>query len=308
MNLQRNYLTFTDEVREALADKRPIVALETTIVTHGMPYPQNVETARLVEETIRTAGATPATIGVYKGAIHVGMSVDELEWLAEQTGVIKASRRDLPAALSLGQTASTTVAATMMAARLAGVRTFVTGGIGGVHRGAERTMDISADLTELAHTDVIVVCAGAKAILDIGLTLEVLETLGVPVLGYQTARFPAFYTRDSGYLAPTPVDSAEQVADIARVKWDLGWQGGVLVGNPIPAEHELDESSIREAIRQALAAADEQGVSGKDVTPFLLSALERETAGQSLAANIRLIEHNAKVGAEIAKAYQLKEA
>lgn len=303
-----SYLLFTQEVRDALAANRPVVALETTIVTHGMPYPQNVETARLVEETVRRGGATPATIGVYKGAIHVGMSADDIEWLARQTDVVKASRSDLPAALALGQTASTTVAATMMAARLAGIRTFVTGGIGGVHRGAERTMDISADLTELAQTNVIVVCAGAKAILDIGLTLEVLETLGVPVLGYQTDRFPAFYTEDSGYGVPIRVDTSEQVAEIARVKWDLGWRGGILLGNPIPHEFALDKLSIQGAIEDALAAAARQGVTGKAVTPFLLSALEQGTAGKSLSANIRLIEHNARVGAQVAKAYQRREA
>jgi pseudouridylate synthase len=296
------YVQLHEEVQEALSAGRPVVALETTIVTHGMPYPANVETALSVENIIRSAGAIPATICIKDGAIHVGMSRHEIEDLAQTKDVIKASRRDLPVVLANRYTASTTVAATMIAARLAGISVFVTGGIGGVHRGAERTMDISADLQELAKTDVIVVCAGTKAILDIGLTLEVLETLGVPVLGYQTEQFPAFYTRDSGHKANFRVDTPQQVASIARIKWDLGLTGGLLVGNPIPMGAELDPERINQAIHQALQTAEAQKITGKEVTPFLLAELERLTAGESLQANVRLVEYNALVGAQVATA------
>ncbi len=296
------YLSVSPEVREALAEGRPVIALETTIVTHGMPYPANVETALSVENIIRSAGAVPATTCIQNGRIQVGMTADEIEALAHAKNVVKASRRDLPAVLATRQTASTTVAATMIAARLAGISVFVTGGIGGVHRGATETMDISADLQELSQTDVIVVCAGAKAILDIGLTLEVLETLGVPVLGYQTEQFPAFYTRDSGHKVSFRVDTPQTVAQIAKTKWDLGLSGGVLVGNPIPTDAELDPAFVHDAIERAAAAAAERNIRGKEVTPFLLAELEKITEGKSLAANIRLVEHNALVGAQIATA------
>ncbi|QSO55348.1 pseudouridine-5'-phosphate glycosidase [Alicyclobacillus curvatus] len=298
----RELLQPSEEVADAINEGRPVVALETTIVTHGMPYPVNVETALSVERIIRQAGAVPATISIGNGKIRVGLSSDEIEALAHEQDVVKASRRDLPVLLAMKKSGSTTVAATMIAAELAGIRVFVTGGIGGVHRGAERTMDVSADLQELARTDVIVVSAGAKAILDIGLTLEVLETYGVPVLGYQTDVFPAFYTRDSGFPANFRVDTAQAVADIARVKWGLGLHGGMLVGNPIPLDAELDSQEIQRAIETALAHADEQGITGKDVTPFLLSQMEFLTVGKSLVANVRLIEHNALVGAQIANA------
>jgi len=297
------YVQYGEEVQQAMHDGTPLVALETTIVTHGMPHPVNIETALSVERIIRDAGAVPATICVRDGRFVVGMTQGEIESLAAATGVVKASRRDLPVVLATGQTASTTVAATMIAAKFAGIRVFVTGGIGGVHRAAETTMDISADLQELAQTDVIVVCAGAKAILDIGLTLEVLETLGVPVLGYQTSQFPAFYTRDSGHAANFRVDTAEEVARVAKIKWDLAFQGGLLIGNPIPADAEMNPSTVQEAIAEAIARAQAAGIAGKAVTPFLLSELETLTHGASLAANVRLIEHNAAVGAAIAVAY-----
>lgn len=295
-------LSYSEEVETALHEGRPVVALETTIVTHGMPYPVNVETALSVETIIRQAGAVPATISIQGGKIRVGLSADEIEALAHEKEVVKASRRDLPVLLATGRTGSTTVAATMIAAHLAGIQVFVTGGIGGVHRAAERTMDVSADLEELARTDVIVVSAGAKAILDIGLTLEVLETLGVPVLGYQTEDLPAFYTRTSGYQANFRVDTPQAVAEIAATKWGLGLHGGILVANPIPLDAELNQAEITSAIEAAVMRAEQQGVTGKDVTPFLLSTMESLTEGKSLAANVRLIEHNALVGAQIAGA------
>lgn len=301
--LAADHLVYSEEVKQAIAQGTPVVALETTIVTHGMPFPDNVQTALSVERKIRDGGAVPATICILDGKFHIGMTEREIEHLAEMKGVVKASRRDLPVVLALRQAASTTVAATMIAARLANIPVFVTGGIGGVHRGAERTMDVSADLQELAASPVMVVCAGAKAILDIGLTLEVLETLGVPVLGYKTPQFPAFYTRDSGFAAGAEVGTADEVARIAHIKWSLGLRGGVLVGNPIPASAELPAAQIHDAIERALSEASAQGISGKDVTPFLLAAVERLTGGRSLVANIRLIEHNAEVGAAVAKAY-----
>ncbi|MDQ0190699.1 pseudouridine-5'-phosphate glycosidase [Alicyclobacillus cycloheptanicus] len=298
-----DYLVYSEEVQQAMSEGKPIVALETTIVTHGMPYPANVQTARSVERIIREGGAVPATIFIKDGKIRVGMTDAEIEALAQTGHVVKASRRDLPVVLATGQTASTTVAATMIAARLAGIHVFVTGGIGGVHRGGEDTMDISADLQELAQTEVVVVCAGAKAILDIGRTLEVLETLGVPVLGFQTSQFPAFYTRDSGFAAGYRVDTPDQVAQIAHVKWSLGLRGGLLVGNPIPEDAELPPADIGQAIEAALRQAEADGIVGKEVTPYLLAAVERLTEGKSLQANVRLIENNAAVGAAIARAY-----
>jgi pseudouridylate synthase len=299
---QQEYIRLHPEVQEAIADGRPVVALETTIITHGMPYPENVETALSVESIIRSHGVVPATICVRNGQFQIGMSQSEIESLAAERGVVKASRRDLPAVLARKQTGSTTVAATMIAARLAGIRVFVTGGIGGVHRGATASMDISADLQELAQTDVIVVCAGAKAILDIGLTLEVLETLGVPVVGYQTDAFPAFYTRDSGQPVNVRVDSAEEVAMLARIKWDLGLRGGVLLANPIPSEAEVSRETMEQAIEKSLREAHDLRVVGKDVTPFLLDKLKDITGGESLQANIKLVEHNAHVGSLVASA------
>jgi pseudouridine-5'-phosphate glycosidase len=299
---QADYIRLSPEVEQAVRQGQPVVALETTIVTHGMPMPENVHTALAVEAIIREEGAVPATICIRDGFIHVGMSQAEIESLATESGVVKASRRDLPAVLAMKQTGSTTVAATMIAARLAGIQVFVTGGIGGVHRGATSTMDVSADLQELAQTDVVVVCAGAKAILDIGLTLEVLETFGVPVVGYQTDAFPAFYTRDSGHKVTVRVDSPAEAARLARIKWELGLHGGVLLANPIPVEAELPKDMIDAAIESALELAVARHITGKEVTPFLLSQLKEMTGGDSLQANIKLVEHNARIGARIAKA------
>ncbi len=288
------------EVQQALEQKKPVVALESTIISHGMPYPQNVETALAVEEIIRQAGAIPATIAILDGRIKVGLEHDEIEQLAKADHVIKTSRRDFPYVVANKLNGATTVAGTMIVAAMAGISVFVTGGIGGVHRGACETMDISADLMELAQTNVAVVCAGAKSILDIGLTLEYLETQGVPVLGYQTEHFPAFYSRESGFYVNYKVHSAEEVARILAEKKALGLNGGTIIANPIPEEHALPGDEIEQAIRQALAEAEQNRISGKEVTPFLLAALGKITEGRSLAANIELIKNNARVGAQIA--------
>ncbi|MFT9487596.1 MAG: pseudouridine-5'-phosphate glycosidase [Tepidibacillus sp.] len=292
-----------EEVKDALASGRPVVALESTIITHGMPYPANVETALEVERIIREQGVIPATIAIINGVIKVGLTEEEIKDLAKEKYVVKASRRDLPVILAKKLSGATTVAGTMLVARMAGIKVFVTGGIGGVHRGATETMDISADLQELAKTNVAVVCAGAKSILDIGLTLEYLETQGVPVLGYQTKQFPAFYTRDSGFNVDYQVESAEEMANIMNIKWNMGLDGGTVIANPIPAEHALDENYINQKIRDALKESVENKITGKEITPFLLSKLEEITEGKSLAANIELVKHNAKVGALIATEY-----
>ncbi|MFX0559237.1 pseudouridine-5'-phosphate glycosidase [Tepidibacillus infernus] len=292
-----------EEVKDALASGRPVVALESTIITHGMPYPANVETALEVERIIREQGVIPATIAIINGVIKVGLTEEEIKDLAKEKYVVKASRRDLPVILAKKLSGATTVAGTMLVARMAGIKVFVTGGIGGVHRGATETMDISADLQELAKTNVAVVCAGAKSILDIGLTLEYLETQGVPVLGYQTKQFPAFYTRDSGFNVDYQVESAEEMANIMNIKWNMGLDGGIVIANPIPAEHALDENYINQKIRDALKESVENKIIGKEITPFLLSKLEEITEGKSLAANIELVKHNAKVGALIATEY-----
>ncbi len=288
------------EIIEALATGRGVVALESTIIAHGMPYPENVETAREVEGIIRDAGAVPATIAVLGGEIRVGLDDEALERLAQAPDVVKISRRDLAVAVARGLDGATTVAATMIVAALAGIEVFVTGGIGGVHRGAAETFDVSADLTELARTRVAVVCAGAKAILDLGLTLEYLETQGVPVIGFGTDRFPAFYTRDSGFGVDCRIDSAAELAEILTTQRRLGLGGGVVVANPIPQEHEMDRNRADRAIREALAEAAEKRVTGKDVTPFLLAKIEALTGGESLVANQALIKNNARVGASLA--------
>lgn len=288
------------EVASALAAGRPVVALESTIITHGMPYPANVETARAVEAVIRAAGAVPATIAILGGRITVGLTPEELEHLGQCPDAVKCSRRDLPVVVARGLDGATTVAGTMIVAERAGIGVFVTGGIGGVHRGAETTMDVSADLTELARTDVAVVCAGAKAILDLGLTLEYLETHGVPVLGYRTDRFPAFYVRDGGFALDARVDSVEELAAIITAKRALGLTGGVVVANPIPLEHELPALEIESAIQTALADARARGITGKAATPFLLARLGEVTGGRSLKANIALVMHNAELGARLA--------
>ncbi len=296
-------LRLTEEVTAALADGRPVVALESTIISHGMPYPDNVAMAREVETIIRDAGAVPATIAVLDGVPRIGLEDDALELLGSHGDVTKVSLRDLPYVVARGLHGATTVAATMRLAALAGIAVFVTGGLGGVHRGAPETFDVSADLTELATTDVAVVSAGVKSILDIGLTLEHLETLGVPVVVHGSDEFPSFYSRSSGHPAPMRVDSPAEVAAMMRVKWALGLRGGVVVANPIPVADEIPADEIGVVIDRALADMDERGIRGKDATPYLLGRIVEVTGGASLAANIALVRHNARLGAEIAKAY-----
>ena len=296
-------ISYSKEVQEAMEQKKPVVALESTIISHGMPYPQNVETARIVEQIIRDNGAVPATIAIMNGQIKIGLSDEELELLGNSPDVAKVSRRDLGQLIATKKIGATTVAATMICAELAGIRVFATGGIGGVHRGAETTMDISADLEELATTGVAVVCAGAKSILDIGLTLEYLETKGVPVIGYQTDEMPAFYTRSSGFGLTFSAENPEILAQVLKAKWDLGLKGGAVVANPIPAEHALEDEFINGIIDRAMVEAEENGIKGKDTTPFLLGKVKELTEGTSLVANIELVKHNAEVGAKLAVAY-----
>jgi pseudouridine-5'-phosphate glycosidase len=296
----QSFLLFSPEVAAARTAGKPVVALESTIISHGMPYPQNVQTAREVEQVIRDAGAVPATIAIIKGKICVGLSGEQLELLGASSDAMKVSRRDLPYVLSQGRLGATTVAATMICAQLAGIEVFVTGGIGGVHRGAETSFDISADLQELAQTSVAVVCAGVKSILDIGLTLEYLETHGVPVVSVGQPGFPAFFTRESGFKADFQLDTPEQQAAFIRTKWQLGLRGGVVVGNPVPAESAMPNEEIDRIIAQALREAGQQGVTGKAVTPFLLNRIKQLTDGRSLATNIALVKHNALVGARLA--------
>jgi len=296
------FLQFSPEVQAARAAGKPIVALESTIISHGMPYPQNVQTAREVEQVIRDAGAVPATIAIIDGKICIGLSDEQLEVLGNSSNALKVSRRDLAYVLAQKKLGATTVAATMICAQLAGIEVFVTGGIGGVHRGAETSFDISADLQELAQTSVAVVCAGVKSILDIGLTLEYLETHGVPVLSVGQPGFPAFFTRDSGFQADFQIDAADEQARFIRTKWQLGLQGGVVVSNPVPAAMAMESGEIDAIIGQALAEADQQGVKGKAVTPFLLARIKELTGGRSLATNIALVKHNALVGAQLAVA------
>ena len=295
------YLDISPEVKKALDEGRPVVALESTIISHGMPYPRNVETALLVEQTIRDCGATPATIAVIGGRLKAGLSRDEIEYLGKTgRGVAKASRRDLPALVARGADGATTVTTTMIIAHMAGIKIFATGGIGGVHRGAEVTMDISADLEELAQTPVMVVCAGAKSILDLGLTLEYLETHGVPVIGYGTDELPAFYTRKSGFGVDYRVDSPAELAAMFRAQRDLGYKGGMLVTNPIPEKYSMDKAVIDKAIDEALAQAKAQGIHGKETTPFLLAKVVELTGGDSLDSNIQLVLNNARVAAKTA--------
>jgi pseudouridine-5'-phosphate glycosidase len=299
----QNYLLTSPEVSRAIAEKQPIVALESTIIAHGMPYPQNVETAFLVEKTVRDAGAVPATCAVVEGKLCAGLDHDQIELLGRSGAAIpKASRRDLAYLVSRNQNGATTVASTMIIAHLAGIRIFATGGIGGVHRGAATTMDISADLQELARTPVAVVSAGAKSILDLGLTLEYLETMGVPVIGYQTDEFPAFYTRKSGLNVDFRLDSPEETAALLNTHRALGMQGGVLIANPVPEAHQLSPDLIEKTIREAVTEADKTGIRGKALTPFLLAKIEQLTGGNSLKTNIQLVLNNARLGAEIAKA------
>ena len=295
------YLDISPEVKAALDEGRPVVALESTIISHGMPYPKNVETALLVEQTIRDNGAVPATIAVIGGRLKAGLSHEEIEYLGKTgRGVAKASRRDLPALVARGADGATTVTTTMIIAHMAGINVFATGGIGGVHRGAEVTMDISADLEELAQTPVMVVCAGAKSILDLGLTLEYLETKGVPVIGYGTDELPAFYTRKSGFGVDYRVDSPEELAAMFRAQRELNYKGGMLVTNPIPEQYAMDKAVIDKAIDQALAEAKEQHVHGKETTPFLLARVVELTGGDSLESNNKLVLNNATVAAKTA--------
>ena len=302
INMQ-NFIEISPEVKKAISEQKPVVALESTIISHGMPYPTNVETAKLLEQTVRENGAIPATIAIINGMIKVGLSSEDLEFFGTSKDILKASRRDLPYIIGLKKNAATTVAATMICADLAGIKFFATGGIGGVHRGAEKTMDISADLYEFAETDCVVVSAGAKAILDIPLTMEYLETLGVTVLGYGTNEIPAFYYRNSGVSVPGRVDDYQEAAKVVKAKWDMGLKGGLLIGNPVPEEFEMDKAKIEGSIEEALQEAEKNGIIGNKVTPFLLSKLEKITAGKSLETNVALVKNNAKVCAGIAKAY-----
>ncbi|NJP36632.1 pseudouridine-5'-phosphate glycosidase [Alkalicoccus luteus] len=298
----KNWLTLSQEVKEALDTGKPVVALESTIITHGMPYPENINTALSVERIIRNQGAVPATIAIMHGEIRVGLTEEELNELAGAKEVEKVSRRDLPVVLANRAYGSTTVAATMICAEMAGIDVFVTGGIGGVHRMGETSMDISADLEELALTNVAVVCAGAKSILDIRLTMEYLETKGVPVLGYQTSRFPAFYYQDSGFDVSATVSTPEEAAKILKQKKEMGLSGGTVIGNPVPTDAALDKSWVEERITEALAEAEKDGIKGKDTTPYLLDKLKDVSEGRTLTANIALVEHNARNGAKIAAA------
>ena len=296
------YLDVSPEVAAALAENRPVVALESTIISHGMPYPQNVETALHVESIVREQGAVPATVAVINGRLRAGLTPEEIDYLGRKgREVIKVSRRDLPVVVARGLDGATTVASTMIIAALAGIEVFATGGIGGVHRGAETTMDISADLEELAMTPVMVVCAGAKSILDLGLTLEYLETKGVPVLGYGTAELPAFYTRQSGFGVDYRVDTPAELASIWNAKRGMGLAGGALVANPIPEEFSMDKATIDAAIAQALDECNEQGIHGKETTPFLLARIAEITGNDSLDSNIQLVFSNVALGAQISK-------
>ena len=297
------YLSISPEVQEALKAGKPVVALESTIISHGMPYPQNVETALKVEQTIRENGAVPATIAVIGGQLKAGCTPEEIEYLGKKgQAVIKASRRDLPVLIARKADGATTVTTTMIIAAMAGIRVFATGGIGGVHRGAQQTFDISADLEELAQTPVMVVCAGAKSILDLGLTLEYLETKGVPVIGFGTEELPAFYTRHSGFKVDYRIDTPEELAAAFKAKMDCGLKGGMLVTNPIPEEFSMPKEVIDQAIDQALREMDEAGIHGKQCTPFLLAKVKDLTGGESLASNIQLVLNNARLAAKTAKA------
>lgn len=296
------YLDISDEVKKALDESKPIVALESTIISHGMPYPQNVETALKVEEIIRENGAVPATIGIIGGRLKAGLTAEEIDYMGRAGNIAKVSRRDIPYLVAHKRDGATTVASTMIIAAIAGIKVFATGGVGGVHRGAEKTMDISADLEELAMTGVAVVCAGAKSILDLGLTLEYLETKGVPVLGYKTEELPAFYTRKSGFKVDYKVDTPEEIASILRTKWELGLMGGVLIANPIPEEYSMDADLITKVIEDAVKEAEALGIKGKDTTPFLLAKIKEITGGESLESNIQLVYNNALLAAQISRA------
>ena len=296
----KRWLQVSDEVAAAIVNGRPVVALESTIIAHGMPYPQNLETAMECMQIVREVGAVPAIIGIIEGTPTVGLSTDQVKLLAKSDSVAKVSRRDIPIAMAKKLNGATTVAATMILASLAGIKIFATGGIGGVHRGAQKTMDVSADIMELAKTDVVVVCSGCKSILDIGLTLESLETQGVPVLGYQTTEFPAFYTRKSGFRLEYSFDTPDEVADTINAKYELGMHGGIVLANPIPEEFAMSQDSINECIDQAIEEAEQRDIRGKAVTPFLLSTIEQRSEGKSLIANRHLVYNNCRLAAEVA--------
>jgi len=299
---EKRFLDFKDEVKEALERGRPVVALESTLISHGFPYPENLEVAREMEEIIRGCGVVPATIAVIKGKIKIGLTRDELEFMATSKDILKASRRDLAVIAAKDLNGATTVAATMIVAEMAGIKVFATGGIGGVHRGAEKTFDISADLQELARTPVAVVCSGAKAILDLPLTKEYLETMGVPVIGFGSEELPAFYCRESGLKVDYVVDSEVGAANIIRAMEDLGLGGGIIIANPVPEEYALSMEYMNEMIEEAVRAAEKEGVKGKKLTPYLLNKIKELTDGKSLKANIELVKDNARVGAKIARA------
>ena len=300
----KKYLSVSTEVQEALAAGKPVVALESTIISHGMPYPQNVETALAVEKIVRENGAVPATIAVIGGRLKAGLTPEEIEYFGKKgLNIAKASRRDLAVLCARGEDGATTVTTTMMIAHMAGIKVFATGGIGGVHRGAETTMDISADLEELAQTPVMVVCAGAKSILDLGLTLEYLETHGVPVIGYETKKLPAFFTRESDFEVDYRMDSPAEIAKAFKVQNEMGLPGGMLVANPIPVEYSMEASVINAAIDQAVKEAEEKGIHGKETTPFLLARVTELTGGNSLESNIQLVFNNARLAAKTAAAY-----
>ncbi|SCX88466.1 pseudouridine-5'-phosphate glycosidase [Alkaliphilus peptidifermentans] len=294
------YIEVHPEVKSAIENNQPVVALESTIISHGMPYPQNVETALRVEEIVRKNGAIPATIAIINGKLKAGLTIDEIEYLGKGKDIHKASRRDIPFIIAKKADGATTVASTMIIADLAGIRVFATGGIGGVHRGANNTFDISADLQELANTNLAVVCAGAKSILDIGLTLEYLETHGVPVVGYKTNELPAFYTRRSGFNVDYSVEDTKELAFALKAKWDIGLKGGIVVANPIPEEYEMNYDMINNAIDNAVVEAEAKGIKGKESTPFLLAKVKEITEGNSLDANIHLVYNNAEVAAKLA--------
>ncbi len=301
--MYKNYMDYTPQVAQALANHQPIVALESTIISHGMPYPQNIEMAQKVESIIRSYGAIPATIAIIDGRIKIGLTESQLQHLAQAKDVIKASRKDIPFIIASQANGATTVAATMIFADMAGIKVFATGGIGGVHRGAETSFDISADLIELAQSNVAVVCAGAKSILDIGLTLEYLETHGVAVIGYQSEEMPAFYSRESGFKVDLAYDTPLEIAQAMKVKWDLKLQGGLVITNPIPHAYAMDSQVINEAIEKALILQKEKHISGKETTPFLLAQVKELTGGDSLEANMQLVFNNADLAAQIAVAY-----
>lgn len=301
MNLDK-FLEINPIVKKALEEGKPVVALESTIISHGMPYPKNVATALNVEKLVYDNGCIPATIGIINGKFKIGLTNEDIELLGKQgLDVPKVSRRDIPYILANKLNGATTVASTMIGASLANIKIFATGGIGGVHRGSETTMDISADLDELSRTNVAVICAGAKSILDLGLTLEYLETKGVPVLGYKTKELPAFYTSKSGYMLDYMMNSSKEIAELLKTKWELGLNGGVVIANPIPTEFEMDATLIENVIKGAIAKANELGIKGKDTTPFLLDEIQKVTKGDSLSSNIELVYNNVKLACKIAK-------